>query len=232
MDCRGFLTRIEAFIDGSIATEERVAADGHLAACPRCREIVKITGADLAFLSVESPEGLAESILERTSGRPCTAALERLGDYVDGVLWSVDRDLVQGHLDHCGHCAGVMVVLTRLADDLPALAELGPDPGFTSSVVAAIATREPSSVRAGVPWWPGLLGRSRLAWEAGYVGAIVLWLVFGASWAPLRATSERALAVVQENHVRSVVETMRSTLRGDEAGTSWDRFWSSLRRER
>ena len=98
MDCRGFLIRIEAFIDGSLSTAEQVAADGHLAACPRCREIAAVLGTDLEFLSVESPAGLVESILERTSGRPCAAALERLGDYVDGALGGVDRDLVRGHL--------------------------------------------------------------------------------------------------------------------------------------
>ncbi len=119
----------------------------------------------------------------------------------------------------------------RLADDLPALAELEPHPGFADAVVAAIAPDEPSWAQARTPWWIALLGRSRVAWEAGYVGAIVLWLVFGASWAPLRATSERALAVVQENHVRSVVETMRSTFESDDTGASWDRFWSRLRRD-
>lgn len=230
MDCRSFLTRIEAFIDGSLPTDEHVAADEHLAACPRCREIVNVMGTDLAFLSVESPAGLAESILERTSGRPCSSALERLGD-VDGALGRVDRDLVQGHLNHCSDCAGVVVATRRLADDLPALAEFEPDPGFIDAVMVAIATHEPSWAQTRAPWWLGLLGRSRVAWEAGYVGAIVLWLVFGASWAPLRATSERALAVVQENHVRSVVETMRSTFKSDDTGASWDRFWSRLRRD-
>ncbi len=125
-----------------------------------------------------------------------------------------------------------MAITTWLADDLPALAELGPDPEFAGAVMAAIATHEPSRLQARKLWWPGLLGRSRLAWEAGYVGAIVLWLLFGASWAPLRATSERALAVVQENHVRSVVDIMKSTFRNDDAGTSWDPVWSRLWRDR
>ena len=232
MNCRRFLIGVEAFIGGTLSADDQVAADRHLAGCPRCLEMVAVIGTDLEFLSEEPPAGLAESILKRTSGRPCDTALERIGNYVDAELGSVDRDLVKGHLDHCGECAGVAVVMTRLADDLPGFAELEPDAGFANAVMAKTVTREPAGSQAREPWWQGVLGRSRVAWEAGYVGAIVLWLAFGASWAPLRATSERALIVVQENHVRNVVEAMRSTIGTDGAWTSWDRFWSELRRER
>ncbi len=213
MDCTELLTRIEALTAGTLSAEERLAVDGHLGLCARCREIAEVMRTDLGWFSAVPPAGLAESILDRTSGRPCNRALERLGDHLDGALDGVDRDLVQGHLDHCGACSALSVVMTRLADDLPALAELRPDPGFTGDVLAALDAHDRSWLQVWDTWWPGLLGRSRLAWEAGYIGAIVLWVVFGASWAPLRATSQRALAAVQENHVRSAVETMRSTLK-------------------
>ena len=41
--------------------------------------------------------------------------------------------------------------------------------------------------------------RPRIAWEAGYVAAMVVWLVVGASWSPLRAV--QALALIQQGAI-------------------------------
>ena len=195
---------------------------------------------DLEALASTSPEGLTESILERTSGRPCVSALVRLGDYVDGSLGAdgLDRDLVKGHLDGCEDCATVAAALGRLSVDLSTFVELRPEPPLVADVMAATvgcerggrAAWKVACEGAWEEWTRALLGRSRLAWEAGYVGAVILWLVFGASWAPLRAAPSMALAVVQENHVGSAVEAATSRLVGDDGVAIWDRFWSEVAR--
>ena len=227
MSCTTLLTRIEMFLEGRLLAAEQKAAAAHLAGCPRCREIVEVMRTDLRFMSDEPPAGLTESILERTSGRPCDQAKASLGDLVDGLVTRLDRDLLEGHLESCPECAGVRRALTQLADDLPVFATLRPIPSLVDDVMALTVARRSSWQDVLSATWQSLLGRSRLALEAGYVGAVLLWLVFGASWAPLRAAPAQALAVVQRNHVGSAVETVTSRLTNN-TGEAWDRFWSSV----
>ena len=61
-----------------------------------------------------------------------------------------------------------------------------------------------------------LLERPRIAWEAGYIGAVVLWLVFGVSWSPLRAAPVEALAALS-----SVQQGPVARLAGA-GGLAWD----------
>ena len=113
---------------------------------------------------------------------------------------------VRGHLAHCRDCAAMAVALAQLAADLPAFAELQPDSRLVHDVLAA--TRARRHRWTGV-WasrlWERLLGRPRIALEAGYVGAVVAWLVFGASWSPLRAAPPQLLAIVQRNPIQELV---------------------------
>jgi len=51
--------------------------------------------------------------------------------------------------------------------------------------------------------------RPRIAWEAGYVATLVVWLFFGASWSPLRATPAQALTLIQQG----ASDTLRSLSR-------------------
>lgn len=205
MDCAGFLERLDAFLDGSLSANERKAAGAHLNMCPRCREVMSAMPTDWRFLGVESPPDLAESILERTSGRVCHRALTLLTGYVDGDLGPLDHDLVQSHVDHCPECAAIALALITLPTDIAAFAEARPVSGFVEDVVAATASRRSPWSEAWSRWLQPLLGRSRLAWEAGYVGAVVLWALFGAAWAPLRAAPAQVLVVVQQNPVRELV---------------------------
>ena len=43
-----------------------------------------------------------------------------------------------------------------------------------------------------------LFARPRVAWEAGCVAALLFWLVFGASWSPLRATAVEARVLLEQ----------------------------------
>ena len=98
---------------------------------------------------VETPDGLTESILARTSGRTCPRAQTLLGDHVDGILGGLDRGLVDAHLQRCRECAALASVLTRLGEDLPVFAELRPDAALIDDV---LARTRPRSVRRSVLW--------------------------------------------------------------------------------
>ena len=175
-------------------------------------------------VAVGAPSGLTESILASTSGVPCALAHARLGDLVDEARHglpavrvrptnhvadhetgqetdAIGLALVQAHVRNCRDCAALSSVLVRLRDDLPTFAELAPDASLVHHVLSRTI---PTPVR-GASVWERLrdagrqcLARPRIAWEAGYVATLVVWLVFGASWSPLRATPAQALTLIQQ----------------------------------
>ena len=208
MECTHFSDRLDALLDNTLPAGERTRTDAHAAACPRCRELYALMRVDVVDMerpAVEIPGDLTESILLQTSGRACGRARALLGDYVDSTLDAMDLVLVDAHLRRCRECVALASVLTRLDEDLPAFAELRPDAALVDDVLAQ--TVRPAPV---LTVWNRVQGiarrffeRPRVAWETGYVAAIVVWLVFGASWSPLRAAPVKALALIQQRAVDS-----------------------------
>jgi len=201
MDCTRFHDRLEALLDGTLSAATRRGAEAHAAVCERCGELYALMRVDLDSSTVETPDGLAESILARTSGPSCGRALPLLTEHVDSALDEPDRELLVAHLDTCTDCATMATALGRLSDDLPAFAELRPDSSLIRDV---LARTRPRQSRWSTGWGRirtaghHLAGRPRIAWEAGYVAAMLVWLVFGATWSPLRAAPVQALALIQQ----------------------------------
>ncbi|MBQ90758.1 MAG: hypothetical protein CL441_04950 [Acidimicrobiaceae bacterium] len=203
MDCDAFADRLDAMLEGALPAPEQALADAHLARCAECRglftELRALRAGD--HPAPAPPADLTDTVLARTSGPVCGQAESYLGELVDGTLGATGQALVEAHLEHCPGCAGLRATLERLADDLPAFAELEPSPTLVTTVVERTHPR---------PAWgavarervrdlaTGLLQRPRIAWEAGYAAALVVWLVFGASWSPLRATPVQALTLIQQ----------------------------------
>ena len=229
MACARFEARLPAFVDGTLPSDDRRVAEEHLARCPRCRELHAVLRSEPAAPPIDAPDWLVATILERTSGSTCGPARQRLVDYVDGALRGLDHELVHDHVEHCPDCAATAVALARLVSELPAFAELEPPAELVANVLAATRPR--------VAWWRSLvaalqrvdrlleqapsrverlLERPRIAWEAGYIGAVVLWLVFGVSWSPLRAAPVEALAALS-----SVQQGPVARLAGA-GGLAWD----------
>ena len=229
MTCARFEARLPAFVDGTLPSDDRRVAEEHLARCPRCRELHAVLRSEPAAPPIDAPDGLVATILEHTSGSTCGPARQRLVDYVDGALRGLDHELVHDHVEHCPDCAATAVALARLVNELPAFAELEPPAELVANVLAATRPR--------VAWWRSLvaalqrvdrlleqalprvgrlLARPRIAWEAGYIGAVVLWLVFGVSWSPLRAAPVEALAALS-----SVQQGPVARLAGA-GGLAWD----------
>jgi len=206
MDCQRLEQILEDLLDGTATPAVRTEAQAHLLSCERCRELDALVR-DAGLALPEAPAELTSAVLERTSGSPCAQAHSLLCEQADGLLRGVDAELLELHRDHCGDCGDLGVALVRLKEDLPALALADPGPQFAKQVMAATLplgrrlARLGRRVREG---WERITQRPRIAWEGGYVGALVLFLIFGAPASPLSALPGEALALAQVNPLHMV----------------------------
>jgi hypothetical protein len=53
------------------------------------------------------------------------------------------------------------------------------------------------------------MARPRFTWEAAYMGALVVWLLFGAAFSPFHGVSERALELARVNPVSALGDTVQ-----------------------
>ena len=201
MSCGWFDERLDELLAGGLPADEQARAAAHAADCSRCGEVYALLSEASGRRPAEAPGDLADAVLSRTSGRPCERARASLGDLLDGAIGPVDRRLVEAHLGHCADCATLAAAAARLGAELPAFAELPPPPDFADGVLARTRGRTGRRAAAGGRWQEAvrrLFARPRIAWEAGYVAALLFWLVFGASWSPLRTTAVEARVLLQQ----------------------------------
>jgi anti-sigma factor RsiW len=192
MDCRELEDQLEALLDGVLAEEVRRRCARHLEACPTCRELV-----EPHEVATAPPPDLIGDILARTSGSPCGRAHSLLCGWLDGELAATERELMATHLESCADCRALATVATRLAAELPLLAELRPDHGFVDAVLAVTL---PPGVRLRRWWesvWPQWVRRPRFASEAAFVATMVLALIFATPGSPLGAVPTKALELAQ-----------------------------------
>ena len=234
--CQAVQDRLQEWLDGTLAAGERRSVQSHLDTCPRCRDLAALMRMDLS--GDESLPDLAAAVLERTTGSPCIRAREILCDYVDDALDGMDRELLTLHLDRCRECAATAMALTGLAQDLPSMAALTPDGGFVGDVLAATSSRRHPWSDLATRWadaWAGLLARPRIAWEAGYIGAMALWLVFSTVGAPLLASRpplpsrEASAELIDEVQGRvSALGQQAWSATGGQGLSAWQEFQSGL----
>jgi anti-sigma factor RsiW len=194
IDCAAFAGRLDAFEEGTLDRRERRRLDVHLATCERCQRLVASVRGELDVAAGGNTD-FVDAVLSRTTGRACERVAARLCDFVDGAL-AGDEELLSAHLAHCASCTSLERAVREAAALLPALALLEPpDPAFTSDVIAATAGRVARRRMAGRVrgWWASVLERPRFAWEAAYVGTLLLALVFGDPAAAFRRLSPQAL---------------------------------------
>jgi len=213
MSCSRFEDRLERLIDGTLDARERDEAERHLESCPRCRDLLALAQGDLD-LSVPPPGGeaaLTAAILRSTSGSACGSAEQRLCDLTDGTLGAADATLVGMHLEHCAGCRALARTLAMLSEELPAMAEIRPDPDFVADVMRATAWPAPRSgglLAALRERIAAVMARPRFPIEAAYAGMLIVWLMAGASFSPLRGMPERALELTRLNPIRVVEDVV------------------------
>jgi len=163
-------------------------------------------------------EALTQAILARTSGGGCTAARERLCDFVDEALAPFDRGLVDGHLAHCPSCAGLAETLAESLGVLPSFALLPPRASIVGDVLRA-TSRRPAAPTLGerVSAWLGrVAARPRFSLEVAYVLTVLLLVVLGNPVAAFRDASVRVqprMAVVADA-VRRPIAQLRTAGEG------------------
>ena len=134
---------------------------------------------------MKPPADFIDGILERTSGRPCRQAETLLARAVDGPVDAVERELLDGHLEHCPPCTSFAAALQRSVALLPSMAELDETPDLVEAVAEATTRRK--------SWIERLWARPRIAAELAYVGAILVLIAVGLPWAPWRDAPAKIL---------------------------------------
>lgn len=180
-------------------------------------------------------ERFVQDVLARTSGSPCEKAHTMLPELVDGELESMDRQLVQAHLEHCTGCRSLAVTLGWVGPELHGLAEIDPGPAFTDSVLARTSRKPEMVLRndtapsglAGVMdrvgrWWEKQILKPDFPVQAAYAATVILVLLFAVPWSPFKEVPGKALAVVQARpaEVPLIGGTLQSASNWVDSGTS------------
>ncbi|MBD3235923.1 MAG: hypothetical protein GF330_04405 [Candidatus Eisenbacteria bacterium] len=191
MNCREFADRLDRLLGDAVTADEARRLREHAAGCPRCERLLALfePAADTCPPPMSPPsaalphgtrEALTREILARTSGTACQRAAELLPDHADGALGALDRELLAAHLSTCRSCRARALLLARLGEILPQLAEIEPDRAFAAEVLARTSHRTaPAAGVARGSWWQRLLYRPRFALEVAFCGALLLTLVTG-----------------------------------------------------
>jgi len=180
--CSDFEDRLSDILVEALPPADLRVAMEHLAECPRCRQLLEVARGEMDLLPSGSRQELAREILRKTSGLACGRGREQLCDFVDGRLPHDDARILAIHIENCKACAGLARILEELSAALPGMAELDPGAPFTREVLAATSRRErckPQRREFLAEWWNAVMRRPRFAWEAAYVGTLLLALVIG-----------------------------------------------------
>jgi hypothetical protein len=184
MDCREFINRLDLFAAGMLPHDEQAAAARHLEACTRCRTLHCMVRGESDPLTPKMRRDLLFAILSQTSGPACGEAQLGLCDYADGILSPHDREVIALHIEDCLECGSIIAALQELAEILPSMAEIEPEPSLTEEILLATTDRtENTRCTRRTPqkwnWGNRLLRRPRFAWEVAYVGTLLFFLALG-----------------------------------------------------
>jgi hypothetical protein len=214
MDCRGFEERMDDFVTGNLPVKEREDAERHLSACTRCHALHESLLGVAESLPPNWPDTLTAGILTRTSGPVCSEAERRLCGWIDGVSNKDGGAVISIHLLHCPSCSALAGSLRELNHILPEMALLQPDASFAADVLKATSDR-PAAAGTGASvtgvrqWWRSMMQRPRFAWEAAYVGALLVLIALGNPAALLQRMPETL--IVPGFLVRSGDQLVRQT---------------------
>ena len=180
MDCRKFESQLELFLAEELPPALMLECRAHLESCPACRALMDLAKRELIQVEPARTEEFIQAVLEKTSGKGCAQAYELLPDYVDGVLATASRELIEQHLRNCHSCHQICRTMKELNELLPGLAQIDPGNSFTRECMHSFSQAQ--NQRAQLWIWPGriwgrLFARPRLAWESAYVLTLLLFVL-------------------------------------------------------
>ena len=183
MNCAEFQERLFEWLEGQLEAVEVERMRSHAAGCLRCRELEELATGDAGLPVIEPPDDMIASIMAQTTGGACDRALLLVSERLDmaaasevgtasgvGTASRAESDpLLEMHLESCPECARLAGALERLQRELPAMAEMQPDPGFVGDVMAAtvgaaVPERALAPVQAATPT-PGFVSRPAFDWR-------------------------------------------------------------------
>ncbi|MFZ0429437.1 MAG: zf-HC2 domain-containing protein [Acidobacteriota bacterium] len=178
MRCEEFEERLAELSTGQLGGPIEEACRHHAETCPKCSDLLEtVRGARPA----SAPEGLLNQIIQATSGRSCQEARSLLCDHIDGVLPSGEGLLLGHHLESCSECRALTEALAVARDWLPELAVADPGSDFADGVFERTSRlpAKPRRIDAALAYLRSLSLRPRFALEAAYLGALLLFGLYG-----------------------------------------------------
>jgi len=178
IDCRFIEDHLEEILVRAFPSDTVSAVNHHLARCSACRQLIEIAECRQNPWPADATPDFTQAVLEKTSGAACKKARTLVCAWADHELGQEEGELLGSHLKYCRACQALAVTLMELKADLPTMAEVTPDPGFCLSILKETVANRSWKIRA-VKWWESLFQRPRFAWEAAYLGTLVIFGLLG-----------------------------------------------------
>jgi anti-sigma factor RsiW len=211
MNCSDFEKRLERYQAGMLPEAESRETARHLFHCPSCRALLE------AVQSGENQLGqpdLSEAVLSRTSGPACRRCRNLFGDLLDGLLQPIDTELILSHLKTCPSCSSLFHAMSEMSEVLPRMREVLPDAAFVPEVLRSTRAlrHDGSGLSRIIQFVRALTERPRFSWEAAYLGALLVFALFGTPFSPVHDASSRLLASLQDQE--GLIARAESSIRG------------------
>jgi hypothetical protein len=217
VNCRILEKNLPDYLQGSLGPVLRAEMQKHLLICVSCRELIAIAEGKT---EIQPDRDFLKEVLDLTSGPACARVRDALCDFIDKKRNSPEDQLVRAHLKGCPECACLAYSLDKMKMELLSQAEMDPGREFAAEVVRefsrAAAERERRN-RFSDPWgdrfrrwWTVLSQRPRFAWEAAYIGTILIVLALGNPLSPSFG-SFRDLQIRQPASLRQITAQVPKT---------------------
>lgn len=199
MSCR---EQLLSLLSESMDELSRARAVRHAQSCDACRDLAPLfeisadacdaesTDPAMHFSEYRSSENPLDPdwhqrLFAQTSGDPCQQAELQLAEELDFSASSpATKTLLQRHLDTCEACQTFAQTQRALDEVLPTMASIAPPKTLIKRIVfqthglAAHASTARRRLSAPQRAFELLLARPRIAVEASYVAAVLIWLLF------------------------------------------------------
>ena len=175
---------VEQYRRGSVAPEELLALDDHLASCGACR--VRLAEVERCGEVLSSLRSGLQDLAAFDAGH---LSFEELSAYVDGSLDPVEVEMTESHLAVCRDCESEMRDLTGFSE--------AASPQFTKDYAPSVSTPERAAPRRNVLafLWPRASNRTPV-WAMLATAAVIV-AVITAAWVVLKSKAERTTEVAQ-----------------------------------
>ena len=173
MNCTQFNQLLQNTNSGNETAPLSPEAEQHLQRCERCLShwVEHLT----STAEYQPDDKRIVDTLLAMGLNPCGKAQLQLEDYLNHNLSRSSAELVDQHLQHCQHCAGLLLILANMETQLPSMAALEAPINFSENVIALTTGPNTEQRTQEKTMVVKLLKRPRFAMEGAYL-ATLLWV--------------------------------------------------------